>query len=1584
LQVQGDNYESAPTSRTLVQSFDSVAEGDSNTTAIMAAYIDALIEVYANDLLSIVDELGRFPGAPIISEIIVALDCPKPPIFQPGIPDFIKDIDLPFCRGIDPLVFPKFRNPFDWIPKISDILRILFKTIMCQLQLSIIKIISKIIVKLCELIGSAICNALEVVGDVIGSLPDLVTGRTNLTNVIRESICGDDASDEQVQQTIVDIVAQLGVGGAAFADTEKAISFMEDLSASMTYEEMTQALLGEPPQSALDIIDGIIEYDYPEYRDSIPNTNSAGRFFKNIGNLMPASFRSTLRDSLESADIDGALPANPSICLDPQRLQTFDDLRCSLLEGRASSDQCKEMFCSMRDQMLDDLGDLTPLTDIDNLPDYLASQLPPAVSDPGCENGLFPYEPQTTTDAIAGSLGADLEQLKVDYSSDMLGNGPGKKNWGLMNMMLSDTMGTPLSTHVRKVSNQRRYVDYYSEYDTQKAVDANIGGNSFFSMEAADIGMHRQRGAYPTKVAAYLQDEMSNASTAINVSLSNDAQDDISTIVPISQLQLSAGRDFNLFTSDTIDLLEIPDLGYDISVETNLDADGDIESLTFIENARKATADLLLEYKDNAKGLRALEDSEYAYGFNIGVYFSDLYKTEEGQITNIFSDNMRLRITQLNNLNAHKDAKKDGFSTLQVDGINENGELEDDAKEVFKKFDYKGDDIIEDLEFEFLAVDDTLQSITPADQPLEDYFAAYPEFLDCFTTKKQKAPQTYLFKEIINKVNNSEIDLSSVEAFQNTMYQNVLSKVLSDIADTEAPMSSSAWNFGAQYDGLSVEDLQYGINTGTEFLLYSETEYENKDMILGISRDQYNNEVAGTPENTRVYYLDPASFGGNYKKPPLYIKPVKQMGWLGLVEAFFPELGACKPQTTDLVDFEEIQDFISEIYSSIPEDDRLKQDSDCVIELPYNRVLTRNAKAGIFGLIKAAIRIYVSVHFIKALPTFTKFSPKFPQVFSSAYASFIVEDMQASFLDAQGGDGDYFQTFKDNEFWYGFLEQCVQTYSYLVDEGKIDPPATVLEALIRLNDMQEEYDYPDLEDFKAAEDSGETDRALFNELGLLRYREEKNFEAIKATEEDAKLVMKEMVIQELNYMAKIFMNNLRKLNLTPDIKDTRYYVLETLTQGGSNLTLNSALNFDGTFKATNGDLPTVPWEDNDEAGEDFYYTSGGELVVEEDRDQSGFTEGQEYIGYYHVHIDEETGYPVYMAGEVHSDEPHDLLKPLANIVKVQIGDIDPIDQVSFSDVNEKPFVVEKYVKIKNVLYTPDRATEIINSNENLDQLISDVYPGNMKLVLSDGEPVGVEGELGVRYGLRFSVIIEGQRYELTSVEIDALDTSLRDFTNLTADSKLLLCLVNHLVEDEVFNLMIRYILPLPKLLSIAAIYNDKGMLPSIGEITVEKGKTYSYLGVSFENEGKPGVQAYTDENGVLQVGPISKLDDLIATTEVVATAPDGAWAHVDDRNRFTPFFLEWDDWDQVLLRNSTSRVKKLFKSYYYSKDYKDGKSLFEYLKELRLLPGALAFQRLKAAIKPLTTGRLVPWWMKRRLRTNPFNANDQMCKKDDL
>ena len=69
---------------------------------------------------------------------------------------------------------------------------------------------------------------------------------------------------------------------------------------------------------------------------------------------------------------------------------------------------------------------------------------------------------------------------------------------------------------------------------------------------------------------------------------------------------------------------------------------------------------------------------------------------------------------------------------------------------------------------------------------------------------------------------------------------------------------------------------------------------------------------------------------------------------------------------------------MSEAYQTIPEDERLQQDPDCAVEAPYNRILDRSAVAGLQGLIMASIRIYASVHLVKALATFTKFAPRFP------------------------------------------------------------------------------------------------------------------------------------------------------------------------------------------------------------------------------------------------------------------------------------------------------------------------------------------------------------------------------------------------------------------------------------------------------------------------------------------------------------------------------------------------------------------------------------------------------------------------------
>ena len=94
--------------------------------------------------------------------------------------------------------------------------------------------------------------------------------------------------------------------------------------------------------------------------------------------------------------------------------------------------------------------------------------------------------------------------------------------------------------------------------------------------------------------------------------------------------------------------------------------------------------------------------------------------------------------------------------------------------------------------------------------------------------------------------------------------------------------------------------------------------------------------------------------------------------------------------------------------------------------------------------------------------------------------------MEESFKDAQPDFGEAFNTFKDEEFWYAFLEQAVQTYSRIADEEAIPtPPPAIQRAIIRINDMQEAYEYPTKEQFLLAKsDPIDPTRAIT----LKRYR----------------------------------------------------------------------------------------------------------------------------------------------------------------------------------------------------------------------------------------------------------------------------------------------------------------------------------------------------------------------------------------------------------------------------------------------------------------------------------------------------------------
>ena len=423
---------------------------------------------------------------------------------------------------------------------------------------------------------------------------------------------------------------------------------------------------------------------------------------------------------------------------------------------------------------------------------------------------------------------------------------------------------------------------------------------------------------------------------------------------------------------------------------------------------------------------------------------------------------------------------------------------------------------------------------------------------------------------------------------------------------------------------------------------------------------------------------------------------------------------------------------------------------------------------------------------------------------------------------------------------------------------------------------------------------------------------------------------------------------------------------------------------------------------------DGHYTYGDEFAL---------PDSSEYVGYYHVELDE-NGDTIYVSGASSGDnvEGGEILSPFSTITKVDIGDIEwsSVD----TSAAEVPFVIEKYILVNGTETDWEGAVSLIRATtDDLTQNISDVYPGELDFVTDvDGRIVGLTGDLGIRYGLRFGVIIDGSPHTITEVEINALDVSLSTFINsnpIDGGTKLLLCLINLLIADDKFKLTTQYIFPFKKQLATLAIYNGMAFLPSIGEKVAADGETYGKTSVTtddttgYETKLGPGVSLvttrtatdteqenagdhdYTSDSstGDYEVeagdGTIGEDDaTLVLLNEPLledSSTNPGSWASKVDRDPgfFGGLFLyEYDGWDQTLLRNSRSRVKKIFRSFYDGRDFRPGDTTYD-------SPGAIITDEFKSRFKLPAGQDLLPWWKRRLQRTNPFNASGELCEEKD-
>ena len=1765
--------------RTVMSQLDGGAgaqgQEDIPSADIMQLWAQETIKFYGDNLMALVDELNKMPGAEIISAIITMMDCPQPPLFNPSIYDFIKSLGLPFCRNMTEIRLPRLENPLQYFPDFADWQENLWDIITFTFKAIVAIVIINLMVKVCEIIGNALCGALEKTGKIAAAVPAAMAGSTTMSKVIREAFCGPDADEEKIEDTILALMAQMGMGADAYANPDNTLQFGMDLSAGVTQREFAEAFLGNAGPEFLEIADQLIEYEYPQFRASMPNKRAIKRLVGNIGVMAPLEYRQHLRDMVAASPDNELIPANPSMCSNEEQIEAFKNLRCTVLEGRASPEQCHKMFCDLREDMLTDLEDLSDIIQ-GGIGPYVASQLPPLVSEPGCDDGMIPYEGPAQVAANSQNTQANFEILRVEYAKDMMGNGglfAGDDDWGFINMVMSDTHGNPLTAHWRKAFNMKKYVNFAT--NLPNGGEASTG---FWSFMQGNAGFSSQVGQFPYYVGEWLKRQFLNAGLKSNsfgdISRSdyvikpgyaklsgggNDLHEHFEFVTrneatPAVKGSISfADLDFNPIMGTGIDLLKIPDFGYNTTLGIKMPDSGfgsfesDDNKVVITRELRKGNpsgpqqgnwdldgADICLNFKDNAAGMRKgfigsnegfVEKgtwdlgSQWGWGFDQQCYFSDIIEDSNGVVRNRFDDNIRVQIIEKMNLDStgpNPMADQVGEEMKKAEPVDLPGWIENipvvgwalqallnlvlfmvpraqrDNLNAGMTGGSVGNKFVRSREFEFLAVDDSLDAFKSP--PLEKpsivnentkagligansaapgaglNLADFPQFAQSMSVLQDYVPQVYLLADFLGTTADSALK---------DEYDSVMQNIFEHFA-YEIGANESGWKYGADYDYLTQTDIDYLDPSGAPY------DHQNREMILGISRDQFNAKRDGREGTERAIYLDPATFGGTYCNPALYIKPTKYDGWMGFIQVFFPEYTPCKPHNTDLIDFDEVQEFVDKHYSTIPEDPRLSYDPECVREVPFKRIMDRAARVNMYALVMASIRIYASTHFFKAMGTFSKIMPKFPDNFSSIYSAYILERMEEDFKDVQAPFWESLNPFKDDEFWYGFLEQSVECYDFLVEAGEMPQPTpggALQSAFDKINDLQTDYAFPDRlsknrtftnsdGDKTTRKEAGLREAKMTRDAGLLQtlkgFRGDKNLEAVQSVEEHAKLILQQIINRELTHMGEKMVKNMRSRGFNPTIFDLDYWIFE-------NKCADSEVVFAGpeVVEVPVG-LPTENAPDPKGEGRSWpgpYYTPGGEFRVADNRNtEDDFNYGDEYIGFYHGEIDAE-GDVVYVAGEeqtgpapgeiVPSTEAaaaaQDLLTPVATAIKigtqervtqrldiqdatpdgsasgretitvVDLGDVPDLGTVVGSRGASTPFAIEKYIRINDGKYGQEAGKSLIQRNPPGARL-SDIYPGTIETIKNDdGIDVGIKGNMGVRYGLDFYYVKSGKTL-ITSVEVDSLDLLVSQFDTLQPNSKLLYCLLNMLKNDARYKMMTSYIFSFKKVTGLLAIYNDMAFMSSVGEVSCGKGDATYRISTNelsnlvpgafkyadpYEKEpwvgedskmlaairAKPGSRAYISKKITELSYPapepptggagnlFSNYSDDDIVVKVIELDPNASgvtgnegWMHYNDRSSgpgASLFVQEWDTWDRKLLRNSRSRIKKLFRSYYNSRDFRPGDNLLGDGEK----PSAIFFRTLKARMMPPPGKGLLPWWKRGRLRSNPFNADGGLCDK---
>ncbi len=1356
-------------------------------SVVLQEYIKAILEYYSEKGFdALMDVLEDLPGAAIVAKIIALLDCAIPPLWDPPLLDFLNTLEIDFCNMVLRLVAPG--PPNLQMPNWKDFFRILL-LIAYQIAIYIIfRLLLWLLTKIVMILFDSLCSMLEKLAEAaMNAVADQVCAELSeggefaqntaiameaaghcedpprgFLDMVKGAFCGPDATDEEAQTVANN--AMRGLGSVTAADAAKMANegavtqLIADISTVLTGGELTNLLLGNYDPVATSLVQEVVESENPVFASVLGSNTQIADLFKNIGNLLPHQFKMQLRATQD--EIPAVRPANPMLCKTKDELDEFRNLREQILLSKdgTTPEQAQQQFDAMRGRALNDISQIADIMQ-GGVENFIENNMPPYVGEPdenGCipADALVPRDPPLMMDLIGAANEGLYDIVGRAYARDINGRG------GFMSMILSDTLGFPWRRHQFESIFNRNVVDY--EMESLKRF--GIEDPETLAGTAAEQWLkpiyQRERGHYPKYVGQYFKEYL------------RDSKHNPDGYVSTSEF---TPTEYSYFNVEDVPLGSMigqgayprDDRGNYMGTEEN----------PFVSPGAKSP-DLVLKFRDNARGIKQdnlSENLQFIEGFNLeyGSYIIEDNNETATPVTNI--DNVyHLRVVDVTNPFMNLPA---GFATASAEP------------------DFDITQGVEDVRFELTITGslteeaEALRNTHTLDTlPLSPQINCWNDFLH------KKYSSLGLTDEQVNQFNASLPFAGSADTGYtgHKTHDNMMNTLLDYFANMIAG-NSEAYEYGftpGTDDDLTATDKMYMSPDGDKpFMNYIledlAPELGDSYMIFGslpnikkISKYIEDNQIMGQSNHARMHFLNPADHGGSWLRPPYYIEPPKYEGWLGIRDLLLPEVDGKEPKRYPVCNFEDIKERVDELTKKMPDDPRLAECPDCVIELPYSRILDRSSAAGMEGPIIAMIRIYCVEELIKAMPMFSKFKAKIPEVLDYTYVEYILATMKEDFMQNLSRKGGFL---RGEALWYTFLEQCVQSFARQMQLDGREVKPEVQKAIDALNALQEDFHYPSEDDLhKSKMKSGLNPWRKFGNIELpvpidpTKFDPEVIFgrkvglttklhvyqrwhllQAVKDTEEHANVIVRVLIEEQLEYMAERFVMAMSEGSpipgLVPDIDNIyEYFIGESGFVAGhseyslkkSDQPLESPKIFDvgasfspralpgldsGVVPMTN---PLEQYETNIDTdkldvqvkiNDDGYYSVGSY--------KSRFTNGEFFLEKY-VRVTDKNGMGM----------------------TVSLPD----------EITNRPEHIDGVVNVKEWKQWLESISEQYGDNK-----LSDFF-GNLEFTYANdrqGNPTeevtGIEGEMGIRYGLRLCYIPPESCVE----QLDALFKSLKESEN---------------------------------------------------------------------------------------------------------------------------------------------------------------------------------------------------------------------------